>query len=362
MNVRHMSVLLFSFVLFSGVVSIGCAARPRPVSSPVVELRQPPPQPPWVGERAKVLVMGFGNTVTLDASVKRAVTDMVLGNGMRRHLVIGLRQTEQFAVLKRRGAKLMLTGQDFTPSGDVKRKAFEQIGSLDKAEFLIAGEVKVYQPSSESLAAGIEADPFFGSTGAIRNEVTAEARTKAFARLPAASKDRIVISVRLIDAAKGKTIGLTTVEGTPRELGQHGSGLFDEQPRRTSVSLQTPMQRALRACTMKAVNWIVETSFAYRQQAALRPALSPLAVENPGPAKKAAVEKKDQQEKLSPEPTAKKPALKVKPRAEKEIAETPPLADPSGEKPPKEKSAVRKPVAGKAIPTNETLQREEWGQ
>src|SRR5215213_3795195 len=79
MSVRHIFMLLFSFVLFSGVVSIGCAARPRFVSPPAAVLRQSPSQPLWVGERAKVLVARFGNKVSLDADVKRVVTDAVLG-------------------------------------------------------------------------------------------------------------------------------------------------------------------------------------------------------------------------------------------------------------------------------------------
>lgn len=353
---RHIFALLFSLALLSGVVSTGCTARPQPVSVPAAPLPQPSP-PMWVGERAKVVVMGFGNKVSLDARTKRAVADAVLGNSMKQHLVTGLHQTEQFAVLHQRGAKHTLTGQDFTAGGEIKRKAIEQIGSLDGAEFLIAGEVKVYQPSLTSLDAGIDADPFFASARMSGHGVAPEARTKAFASLPALSHDRIAISVRLINAANGKTIGLTTVEGTPQEFGRPGGGFFDEKLIRTSGSLHTPMQKALRVCTMKAVNWIAETGLAYRRQAALRPSSSPPAVESPVPVKKTSVEKKNQREKPLPEPVVKKPGLKAKPTAEKSILET-----PSVERPSREKSIVEKPITGKALPKNEMPHREEWGQ
>lgn len=354
-------VLCYALSLLLGVLSIGCTARPQPISAPAVT-PQPSSLPKWVGERAKVVVMGFENKASLDASAKRTVADTILGASMKQHLIVGLQQTEQFAILNQRGAKRSLTGQDFTPRGEIKRKAFEQIGSLEGAEFLIAGEVKMYQPSLQSLNAGIEADPFFASVWTDDHGVATEPRARAFARLPAMIQDKIAISVRLIDAADGKTVGSTTIEGTPEEFEQRGSGFFDEKLLRASGPLLTPMQKALRACTMKAVNWIAETGLAYRQQVALRPVAPPPALETPIPAKKTLVEKKQQREKRLPESTGKKSGVKVKLVTEQENAEKLIRENPMGEKPIKGKVVGEKPFAEKAIPKNEAPRGEEWGQ
>jgi hypothetical protein len=45
----------------------------------------------------------------------------------------------------------------------MKRTALERISPLGRAEFLLAGELAVYQLSLESLKAGFAADPFFGN-------------------------------------------------------------------------------------------------------------------------------------------------------------------------------------------------------
>ena len=135
-------------------------------------------------------------------------------------------------------------------AGEIKRKAMEKIGSLEGAELLVAGEVVMYQPSLKSLKAGLEADRFFGKAQMNERNVAADVFTKAFGALLALRQDRIVINLRLIDAANGKSTNWTTIEGSSHEFGQPQGGFFDAKLMRTSGPLQTPMQMALRVCTI----------------------------------------------------------------------------------------------------------------
>jgi hypothetical protein len=254
-------------------------------------------------------------------------------------------------VLDPPGAKRVLTSQDFTPKGEIKRKVLNKLGPLDGAEFLIAGMVTAYQPSRTSRNAGIEADPIFAGAG-VRQGVTKTTLTKAFTSLPTASEDRVTVELRLIEAATGKTISTTTVEGTPQELGQPRGGLFDEKLSTPSGSLTTPMQKALRACTIKAVDWIAETGLAHRGRAMALPTPLPAVEEKPTASKKPIVEKKNLREKLVREPIVKKQEVSERPLAEK----------PPVEKPSTAKSIVEKAMGEKSGPKKAASGTEEWGQ
>ncbi len=358
--VRSISFLLF-FLLPLAIFGVGCTTPPQTVRAPA---SLPPQVPPrlWVGERAKVVVLEFGNKVSFGSSGKRTIPDSVFGDGMKKHLVVGMQQTEQFAILNQLSTKRVLTEQDFTLTGEIKQKALGKISFLEEAEFLIAGTVTVYQPSLESLNAGIGADPFFGEAQSSGQGVSAGILTKAFESLPVASNDRIAISVRLIDAANGKTVKATTVEGVPQEFGQQRGGLFGEKLTGLSGSLQTPMQKALRVCTIKAVDWIAETSLAHRRQPVSDSSSSPSAIEKSGPIKKAVIKKKTERGKLPPEPEVRKRAPSEKPFAEEPTVEKPIAVKPGATKPMREKPVMARPVAEKPLPKQEAPHSEEWGQ
>jgi curli biogenesis system outer membrane secretion channel CsgG len=334
--------LLLVFFLAQGVWAAGCAA-PLLRAVDVAPNKAPwHPQRTWVGERAKVAVFEFENKLVLAADGRRSVIDSVFGDSLKKHLMAGLQQTEQFAVLDPPGAQQVLTSQDFASNGEIKRKLFNKLGPLGGAEFLIAGAVTAYQPSRKSRNAGVEADPFFGGADT-RQETAGATLAKAFASLPTASQDRISVEMRLIDAASGKTISTTSIEGSPRKVGQPRGGLFDETLSTPSGSLSTPMQKALQAFTIRAVDWVADTSLAYRGRTASRHPIG----EKPTPSKKPAGEKKNVREKPVREPVARRQAGGGRPSAEK----------PSAPKPVAEGPAVEQ-----AVPKKEVPRSEEWGQ
>ena len=349
----QLSVWLF---LFSLLVS-GCAPRtqtPPPPSAP--EARRAP-QRVWEGERAKVVVMEFGNRVRLRPSVKNQVSPAVFSKSMKKYLVTGLHQTEQFAVLNTSGATRVLKESDFTSIGQMKQKTLEQIGPFDGAEFLITGAVLAYRPSPESVSAGIRVDPFFGVPTTTGREPTTGSLAKLFESLPTAERDRIAIGLRLIDVVTGKTIDSTIVEGTPQEFGHRSGRFFEEQLLKTSGPLQTPMQKALRVCTLKAVDWIAETGLVYRRQVALRQLPASRVVEKTPAAKNPMTEKKSAKAQPPSSPSVKKPEPVERPVAEKPMRELPTI-----EKAVVENPVAEKPSVEKTTPKKDALHNEEWGQ
>jgi hypothetical protein len=221
---------------------------------------------------------------------------------------------------------------------------------------LIAGELAIYQLSLESLKAGFAADPFFGNAQLNGHRGAVGPRVKAFETLPVVSQDRIAINLRLIDATNGELVSWTSIEGPPTVFGQQRNGLFSGKLIRVSGPLRTPMQKALRMCTIKAVNWIAETGLSYRRRGK---------VELPFdlPVKKAAVhQKSSRREKPLSEPTVKKLKPREKTIAEKELVESPIVEKPITENPIKAERVIGKPTAEKPTPKKEALHREEWGQ
>jgi hypothetical protein len=169
------------------------------------------------------------------------------------------------------------------------------------------------------------------------------------------SQDRIAINLRLIDATNGKPISWTIIEGSPAEFGQQRNGLFSEKLMQTSGPLQTPMQKALRVCTIKAVNWIAETGLSYRQGKVELPFSLPV--------KKAAVRQKNgRRDNPLSEPTVKKFKPREKKITEKEPVESPIVEKPLAENLTKAERGIGKPTAEKPTPKKEALHREEWGQ
>jgi hypothetical protein len=93
------------------------------------------------------------------------------------------------------GQIFFITRLDF--HREMERTALKRISPLGGTEFLLAGELAIYQQSLESLKAGFAADPFFGNAQLNGHRGTVGPRVKTFETLPVMSQDRITINLRL---------------------------------------------------------------------------------------------------------------------------------------------------------------------
>jgi curli biogenesis system outer membrane secretion channel CsgG len=191
-----------------------------------------------------------------------------IGNGMKEQMVTALMQTGQFIVLERSAVKDVLSEQEFGKSGAVKKETAAAVGEIEGAEFLIYGAVTEYLPSQASIAGGGAIDPLFGALGAGPGAAIFAAVAQSAIGAASASQDHIAIDIRLVDARTGRVVNATSVEGTPQDYSASLGGIFGSALLGVSAQVQTPIQKAVRACIIKAVNWIGDNALEYRKTVA----------------------------------------------------------------------------------------------
>lgn len=238
----------------------GCAGMSGGRTPTTMTSMPPPSSRAWSGAKARVAVIEFDDKTGVDyqitTSAKGTRIGTPMGNGMREQLVTALMQTGQFEVLERSNIKDVLMEQDFGASGRVKRKTAAAVGEVRGAEFLVYGAVTEYMPSQASMSAGTGVDPIFGAFGAGAGGAIASLAARTMAGAMTASQDHVAIDIRLVDARTGTVVNATSVEGTPQDYGAGLGGIFGNVLLGTSMQVQTPIQKAVRACMIKAVNWI----------------------------------------------------------------------------------------------------------
>ena len=183
---------------------------------------------------------------------------------MENQLATALRQTGQFVVLEPETKRSVRNKRG-------KTQTSVRIGNIEGAEFLLSGSVTTYLPSQDSVAAGIERDPLLGAFSSDPNEVLARSATTAFAAFTAAPEDQVSVTLRLIDTKSGQLIRETTITTTAQNLGPSLEGVFAPELLAISGELPTPMQKAVRANTIQAVNWIADNCLAHRKYLAENP-------------------------------------------------------------------------------------------
>jgi len=267
---------------------LGCAAKQPPSPPPPAPPPPPPPRPMWSGEKAQLAVVSFDDKVSPKPSTKgKARSKQVrnlLGRGMETRLITTLRQAGQFVVVE-------------PPERSVRNKRRNtqtsvRIGNIEGAEFLLSGSVTKYLPSQESLSAGVERDPLLGAFSSDTNETLVQSAGATFATFTPAPEDRVEISLHLIDAKSGRLVSETTIEAGAQDLDSSLEGIFGPELLSLSGELPTPLQKAVRANNIKAVNWIADNCLAYRKQLAENPPPEP-----PKPLEKKARKKAKRSEK-----------------------------------------------------------------
>lgn len=249
---------------------LGCAAKPPPPPPPALP-PPPPPRPTWSGEKAQLAVVSFDDKVSPKPSTKgkrrsKQVRSLI-GRGMENQLVTTLRQAGQFVVVE--------PPERSVPNKRGKKQTSVRIGNIEGAEFLLSGSVTKYLPSQESLSAGVERDPLLGAFSSDTNETLVQSAGATFATFTPAPEDRVEISLHLIDAKSGRLIGETAIETMAQDLGSSLKGIFGPELLNLSGELPTPLQKAVRANNIKAVNWIAANCLAYRKQLAENPPPEP---------------------------------------------------------------------------------------
>ena len=190
------------------------------------------------GPKARVAVAKFTNKA---ASSGGGWFTPALGNGMADQMTTALFNTNRYIVLERESLGTVLSEQDLGASGRIKKGTEAQIGEIEGAELLIVGAITEFSGHSSGGSGALDALGL-GILGNIAGGF---------------KKAHMAIDIRVIDAKTSRILAATSVEGEATDV-DLGGGLAGSA---LSAGLggwkNTPMEKALRICINKAVDFIV---------------------------------------------------------------------------------------------------------
>lgn len=238
-----------------------------------------------------------------------------IGDGMADMLATSLFNTNRFIVLERQGLKEVMQEQNLGASGRVSQETAAPIGKIEGAELLVMGAVTEFEPGSKGGGGSVGGAGIPGVGGLIFGAISGGFK-----------ESHLAIDLRLVDARTSRIVHATSVEGTATDvnlgglLGGAGAGVA------MAGSLggwsKTPMEKALRICLNKAVEFVVsQTPAQYYHGGAPAPAALPAAPAVP--AAPAAVQPPVQASPAPMPPASVAPAQAAPPAA--------PAAKPSAE-------------------------------
>jgi len=159
-----------------------------------------------------------------------------ISDGMTDMLTSALFQTGRFIVLERQNLDVVMQEQDLSRSGAVKKDTVVPAGELEGAEFLVIGAITEFQPDTRGVNTPV---------GGIK-------------------QSHVGMDLRIVDSKTGRVVSTVTVQGQATDT-NIGVGLLKwvgGLPMVVSLNAwnNTPMDKAIRLCLDKAVDYIVNYS------------------------------------------------------------------------------------------------------
>ncbi|MCP3873344.1 MAG: hypothetical protein GY699_09355 [Desulfobacteraceae bacterium] len=191
------------------------------------------------GPKARIAVSRFTNK-SAGSGGGGGWYSSAIGDGMADQMTTALFNTNRYIVLERQTLKDVISEQDLGASGRVKQGTEAQIGEIEGAELLIVGAITEFSNNASGgggALGGVIGSFFGGVSGGMK-------------------KAHMAIDVRVIDAKTSRILAATSVEGEATDV-KLGGGIAGGA---LSMGLggwkNTPMEKALRICINKAVDFI----------------------------------------------------------------------------------------------------------
>lgn len=214
--------LLAALIAGAAAVLSGCTSTATVVSSSSGPTIQAAQSEPVNGPKYRIAVSAFEYQAAKRSNV---------GTGMAAMLSDALFNTNRFIVLERENLNEVTAEQDLSNSSRFRKDTAAPIGQLEGAQLLIRGSVTAFEPNCKG--------------GSIIIASTKQAC--------------VTINLRIIDAATGRVVNATTVEGTSANNGLGFAFTGPDLPIGLGAFSKTPMETALRNCIEAAVQHIVST-------------------------------------------------------------------------------------------------------
>jgi curli biogenesis system outer membrane secretion channel CsgG len=245
MKTRWVKGLLSLFILGSCLLYFGCATTDTPApaapgrptarvthgSGPSIQEAQ---MERYDGPKARIAVGDF--------QVKAAGATNEIGDGLREMLLTALFNTNRFIVLERQAIQDVMLEQDLGASGRVKRATAPPIGQIEGTELLVYGVVSEFKGDASGIGISIGM-PNIPLTlgGGMKNA-------------------KMAIDLRVVETATGRIVFATRVEGKAADFSSNVGTTLGGGRTTMPVSLgsynNTPMEKAIRVCIDKAVEYL----------------------------------------------------------------------------------------------------------
>jgi curli biogenesis system outer membrane secretion channel CsgG len=258
----NLSVLIFTSALvscFEGCLTtdgggLFSSSEPRVtgggISALSSERQLAAPTYSYDGPKIRIAVQTFENKTgqVMTAGVhggQYVVETDPIGRGMADQLVTALMQTGIFSVIERQQIADVQAEKQLTGQG--------QENTLAKPDYFVYGSVTEFKKSQSSASSGMGLGGGYmsgsagGGFGILAN---------AFAAAITSSQDHVVIDIRVVDARTGEVVGAASVDGKAKDLSGALGGVFGNTLLGVSGEYRTPEAKAVRACIIKAVNWL----------------------------------------------------------------------------------------------------------
>lgn len=207
-------------LLSLSLLAAGCAASSAQVvsssSGPTLREAQ---AAPYNGPKQRIAVSSFSGG---PAGVNSGMTDMLMDS---------LVNTNRFIVLERERLSEVTAEQDLSNSGRFKKETAVEMGQMEGAQLLVRGSVTQFEEDCKGGSA-----------------IVVSSKTACMA-----------INLRIIDAATGRVVAATTVEGTSNNSGVGLVYTSTDLPIGLGAYRKTPMEAAIRHCIETAVQYIAAT-------------------------------------------------------------------------------------------------------
>ncbi len=161
-----------------------------------------------------------------------------IGDGMRDMLTTALFNTNRFIVLEREQLGDVLKEQDLATSGRIKKGTEAPTGEIYGANLIITAAITEFEGSAKGIG---------GGTKILGVNVGAGVK-----------KAHIAMDIRIIDAKTSQIVAATSVEGNATNVALGGATrIGGSLPVALGGFSKTPIEKAIRICIQKAVEYIV---------------------------------------------------------------------------------------------------------
>jgi len=231
-------------IISLGISLSGCAALQQMVqpTATVDNNAGVTPMPSYSGPKAMVAVANF--------KVKAAKANGEIGSGLREMLITALMNSHRFRVVERQELGAVMQEQELSASGAVAHGTGVARGKLKVADLIITAAVTEFEPQASGGKAGI------GGGGNVGKHILGALLSGAL------NKAHMALDIRIIDTATSEIIASARVQGQASDISAGimagllgnwglGGGL--------SIYANTPMEKAIRVCIIKAVQYISQS-------------------------------------------------------------------------------------------------------